>query len=128
VKVRKPGGGANSRLSSGLSRKTSTPATADARSIPPARRGTAPAAANAAAHAYYVLDVRNLKDAGFTTGCIGAQEIEALSPSWCVATSPNPAVAAPPADGFLAVRHRISLLSLENAFSAKSCRLVRASC
>jgi len=28
-------------------------------------------------------------------------------------------VGGPPADGFLAVRHRISLLSLENAFSSE---------
>ncbi|APD47712.1 NAD-dependent DNA ligase LigA [Synechococcus sp. CS-602] len=72
-----------------------------------------------AAHAYYVLDAPELEDAVYDRLYRELQEIEALSPELVRADSPTQRVGGPPADGFLAVRHRISLLSLENAFSSE---------
>jgi DNA ligase (NAD+) len=72
---------------------------------------------NRAAHAYYVLDAPEMEDAVYDRLSRELEQLERLHPELITPDSPTQRVGGAPADGFQAVRHRIGLLSLENAFS-----------
>jgi DNA ligase (NAD+) len=70
-----------------------------------------------AAHAYYVLDVPEMEDAVYDRLYRELLDLEAATPELITPDSPTQRVGGPPADGFQSVRHRIGLLSLDNAFN-----------
>ena len=72
---------------------------------------------NRAAHAYYVLDAPVLEDAVYDRLYRELLELESTHPALLSLDSPSQRVGGRPAAGFSSVRHRISLLSLDNAFS-----------
>ena len=72
---------------------------------------------NRAAHAYYVLDAPVLEDAVYDRLYRELLELESAHPELLSLDSPSQRVGSRPAAGFSSVRHRISLLSLDNAFS-----------
>ncbi|EAQ75604.1 MULTISPECIES: NAD-dependent DNA ligase LigA [unclassified Synechococcus] len=72
---------------------------------------------NRAAHAYYVLDSPEMEDAVYDRLYRELEQLERLHPELISPDSPTRRVGGSPAEGFQAVRHRIGLLSLENAFS-----------
>ena len=72
---------------------------------------------NRAAHAYYVLDAPVLEDAVYDRLYRELLELESAHPELLSLDSPSQRVGGRPAAGFSSVRHRISLLSLDNAFS-----------
>ena len=72
---------------------------------------------NRAAHAYYVLDAPVLEDAVYDRLYRELLELESTHPELLSLDSPSQRVGGRPAAGFSSVRHRISLLSLDNAFS-----------
>ncbi|MEB3332159.1 MAG: NAD-dependent DNA ligase LigA, partial [Synechococcaceae cyanobacterium] len=72
---------------------------------------------NRAAHAYYVLDAPFMEDAVYDRLYRELVELEGAHPEWITPDSPTQRVGGAPAEGFRSVRHRIGLLSLDNAFS-----------
>jgi len=73
---------------------------------------------NRAAHAYYVLDAPDMEDAVYDRLYRELLDLEAADPELITADSPTQRVGGAPAQGFQSVRHRIGLLSLDNAFSS----------
>ncbi|MEE2695466.1 MAG: NAD-dependent DNA ligase LigA [Cyanobacteriota bacterium] len=71
---------------------------------------------NRAAHAYYVLDAPELEDAVYDRLYRELQQLEQGDPSLVTVDSPTQRVGGAPAKRFHSVEHRISLLSLDNAF------------
>ena len=72
---------------------------------------------NRAAHAYYVLDAPEMEDPVYDRLYRELVELEQADPSLLSPDSPTQRVGGPPATGFISVRHRIGLLSLDNAFN-----------
>ncbi len=72
-----------------------------------------------AAHAYYVLDAPELEDPVYDRLYRELEQLERLHPELRSPDSPTLRVGGAPAGGFTSVRHRIGLLSLDNAFSAE---------
>lgn len=72
---------------------------------------------NRAAHAYYVLDAPEMEDAVYDRLYQELLDLETADPELITADSPTQRVGGAPAEGFQSVRHRIGLLSLDNAFS-----------
>ncbi len=72
---------------------------------------------NRAAHAYYVLDAPEMEDAVYDRFYRELLDLEAADPELITADSPTQRVGGAPAQGFQSVRHRIGLLSLDNAFN-----------
>ncbi len=72
---------------------------------------------NHAAHAYYVLDEPEMEDAVYDRLYRELEQLERLQPELISPDSPTQRVGGAPAEHFPSVRHRIGLLSLENAFS-----------
>ena len=70
-----------------------------------------------AAHAYYVLDAPEMEDAVYDRFYRELLDLEAAAPELITPDSPTQRVGGAPADGFQSVRHRIGLLSLDNAFN-----------
>jgi DNA ligase (NAD+) len=66
---------------------------------------------------YFVLDDPEVPDAEFDRLLRELREIEAAHPEWVTADSPTQRVGGVAADEFAEVRHRVPMLSLENAFS-----------
>ncbi|MEB3168579.1 MAG: NAD-dependent DNA ligase LigA [Synechococcaceae cyanobacterium] len=86
---------------------------------------------NRYAYEYYVLDRPSVADAVYDQLYRELAAIEARDPSLLAADSPTQRVGGAPARGFTSVRHRIGLLSLDNAFTAEELeawygRLLRA--
>ena len=77
---------------------------------------------NAAAHAYYVLDAPLMEDPVYDQLYRELLDLEAADPSLISADSPTQRVGGAPAEGFSSVRHRIGLLSLDNAFNSEELR------
>ena len=71
---------------------------------------------------YYVLDNPEVPDAEYNRLMLELRELETRYPELLTATSPTQRVGATPAAAFGAVRHRIPMLSLENAFSEQDVR------
>jgi DNA ligase (NAD+) len=74
---------------------------------------------NRAAHAYYVLDAPEMEDAVYDRLYRELLELEQAQPELITADSPTQRVGGAPAQGFTSVRHRIGLLSLDNAFNTE---------
>jgi len=74
---------------------------------------------NRAAHAYYVLDAPVIEDAVYDRLYRELVELESAHPELLSLDSPSQRVGGSPAEGFSSVRHRIGLLSLDNAFSVE---------
>ena len=72
---------------------------------------------NRAAHAYYVLDDPQMEDAVYDRLYRELLELEEQYPEQITPDSPSQRVGGAPSDGFSSVEHRISMLSLDNAFS-----------
>jgi DNA ligase (NAD+) len=72
---------------------------------------------NRAAHAYYVLDAPVMEDAVYDRLYRELLELETAHPGLRSPDSPTQRVGGAPAEGFVSVRHRIPLFSLDNAFS-----------
>jgi DNA ligase (NAD+) len=72
---------------------------------------------NRAAHAYYVLDAPVMEDPVYDRLYRELLDLENADASLISADSPTQRVGGAPAAGFSSVRHRIGLLSLDNAFN-----------
>ena len=71
---------------------------------------------------YYVLDNPDVPDAEYDRLMLELRELEGRYPELLSATSPTQRVGATRAAAFGAVRHRVPMLSLENAFSEQDVR------
>jgi DNA ligase (NAD+) len=74
---------------------------------------------NQAAHAYYVLDAPEMEDPVYDRLYRELLDLEQAHPELITADSPTQRVGGAPAQGFQSVRHRIGLLSLDNAFNTE---------
>jgi DNA ligase (NAD+) len=74
---------------------------------------------NRAAHAYYVLDSPEMEDPVYDRLYRELLDLEANHPELIAPDSPTQRVGGAPAQGFQSVRHRIGLLSLDNAFNTE---------
>ncbi|MFM9041960.1 MAG: NAD-dependent DNA ligase LigA [Vulcanococcus sp.] len=74
---------------------------------------------NRAAHAYYVLDAPEMEDPVYDRLYRELLDLEQAHPELIAPDSPTQRVGGAPAQGFLSVRHRIGLLSLDNAFNTE---------
>ncbi|MEB3158599.1 MAG: NAD-dependent DNA ligase LigA, partial [Synechococcus sp.] len=72
---------------------------------------------NTAAHAYYVLDAPLMEDPVYDRLYRELLNLENAHPDLRTPDSPTQRVGGAPAEGFQSVRHRIGLLSLDNAFN-----------
>ena len=70
-------------------------------------------------HRYYVLDAPDVTDATYDGLFRELLALEAANPELATADSPTRRVGAGPADAFSQVRHRVPMLSLQNAFSVE---------
>ena len=77
---------------------------------------------NTAAHAYYVLDAPVMEDSVYDRLYRELLDLEAADSSLVTPDSPTQRVGGAPAEGFESVRHRIGLLSLDNAFNTDELR------
>ncbi len=68
---------------------------------------------------YYVLDDPEVTDAAYDQLLLELQQLEAAHPDLASPDSPTCRVGAPPAAAFTPVRHRLPMLSLQNAFSTE---------
>ena len=66
---------------------------------------------------YHVLDSPLISDYEFDQLLAELRQIETDHPDWVTADSPTQRTGAPPAEGFVKVRHPAPILSLANAFS-----------
>ena len=73
-------------------------------------------------HAYYVLDSPAVTDARYDEFYRQLQALEAEHPEQARPDSPTRRVSGAPAEGFGQVRHRIPMVSLENAMNADEAR------
>jgi DNA ligase (NAD+) len=73
-------------------------------------------------HRYHVLDDPEVPDAEYDRLMVELRGIEAEYPDLVTADSPTQRVGAAPLAAFGAVRHRIPMLSLDNAFSEEEVR------
>jgi len=71
---------------------------------------------------YYVLDDPSVPDAEYDRLMLELRALETQHPELISADSPTQRVSGQPAAGFAAVRHRIPMLSLDNAFSEEDIR------
>jgi DNA ligase (NAD+) len=69
-----------------------------------------------ASYAYYVLDNPTMEDGVYDRLYRELQDIESQYPELITPDSPTQRVGERPASGFVSVKHKISLYSLENAF------------
>ena len=68
-------------------------------------------------HRYYVLDDPEISDAEFDELVKELKALESQYPQYVTPDSPTQRVGGKPADGFVAVRHSVPMLSLDNAYS-----------
>ncbi|HEY0285380.1 MAG TPA: NAD-dependent DNA ligase LigA [Vicinamibacterales bacterium] len=69
-------------------------------------------------HRYHVLDDPEIPDSAYDRLLIELRAIESEHPSLIATDSPTQRVGGAPVEAFAQVRHRIPMLSLDNAFSA----------
>ncbi|HSD54180.1 MAG TPA: NAD-dependent DNA ligase LigA [Burkholderiales bacterium] len=77
------------------------------------------AALEDANHRYYVLDTPTISDAEYDRLFRELQELETRHPELAAPDSPTQRVGAPPLEAFGTVRHRVPMLSLNNAFASE---------
>jgi DNA ligase (NAD+) len=75
------------------------------------------AAIEEANHRYYVLDAPTISDAEYDRLFRELQDLEARHPELATPDSPTQRIGAAPLEAFGAVRHRVPMLSLNNAFA-----------
>lgn len=68
-------------------------------------------------HCYYVLDQPKISDAKFDRLMNRLKELEREHPELVTPDSPTQRVGGKPREGFVTVKHRVPMLSLENAYS-----------
>jgi DNA ligase (NAD+) len=68
-------------------------------------------------HRYYVLDAPEISDFEFDQLMRELRELESKHPEMIRPDSPTQRVGGKPAEGFVAVRHSVPMLSLDNAYS-----------
>ena len=68
-------------------------------------------------HRYYVLDDPEISDAEWDRLLLRLRALEAAHPELVTPDSPTQRVGAAPAEEFAEIRHRLPMLSLDNAFS-----------
>ena len=68
-------------------------------------------------HRYHVLDDPEISDSDYDALVRELRDLEDAHPELAVATSPTQTVGAPPSPLFASVRHRLAMMSLDNAFS-----------
>ncbi len=68
-------------------------------------------------HRYYVLDDPEISDAQYDRLMEGLKRLEAAHPEHVTPESPSQRVGGQPREGFVTVRHKRPMLSLDNAFS-----------
>ncbi len=73
-------------------------------------------------HRYYVLDDPEIQDAEWDSLLRELRALESERPELVTANSPTQRVGATPTDEFAEVRHRVPMLSLENAFTEEDLR------
>ena len=73
-------------------------------------------------HRYYVLDDPQITDAEWDRLLRELQALEAEYPGLVTPDSPTQRIGAAPAEGFAELRHRLPMLSLDNAFSEEEVR------
>ena len=66
---------------------------------------------------YYVLDEPSVPDAEYDRLFKRLKEIEQDNPDWVTSDSPSQRVGAAPLDSFQQIRHKLPMLSLDNAFN-----------
>jgi len=69
-------------------------------------------------HRYHVLDAPTVSDAQYDALFKELQQLEAEHPELTKPDSPTHRIGAPPLDGFEQVKHRVPMLSLDNAFTS----------
>ncbi len=74
---------------------------------------------NKAAHAYYILDKPFIEDSIYDSLYRELITLEAENPSLITSDSPSQRLGGRPAERFISTKHRIQLLSLDNAFNSK---------
>ena len=72
---------------------------------------------NQASHAYYVLDAPFMEDSVYDNLYRELLELEKKHPKLISADSPSQRLGGAPAKGFISVKHRIPLFSLDNAYN-----------
>jgi len=73
---------------------------------------------NEHSHRYYTLDAPIISDAEYDRLFRELLELESRHPDLVTEDSPSRRIGGVPSDSFTQVRHRIPMLSLENAFTA----------
>src|SRR5437763_777646 len=68
-------------------------------------------------HRYHVLDDPEISDADYDALVRDLRDLEDAHPELAATTSPTQTVGAPPSPLFAPVRHRLAMMSLDNAFS-----------
>ena len=68
-------------------------------------------------HRYYVLDDPEISDHEFDQFMNRLKALEAQDPSLITPDSPSQRVGGQPREGFVKVKHRSQMLSLDNAYS-----------
>ncbi|MBU0512188.1 MAG: NAD-dependent DNA ligase LigA [Chloroflexi bacterium] len=71
---------------------------------------------------YHVFDAPVVSDYEYDQLLLELRDIEAQHPGWITPDSPTQRAGAPPADGFVKVRHPAPILSLANAFDVGGLR------
>ncbi|MEW6718353.1 MAG: NAD-dependent DNA ligase LigA [Chloroflexota bacterium] len=71
---------------------------------------------------YFVKNEPKISDYEYDQMMIELRHIEAERPDWVTPDSPTQRIGAPPAEGFVKVRHPAPILSLSNAFDAQEVR------
>src|SRR5262245_64186971 len=71
---------------------------------------------------YHQYDAPEISDAEYDALFRELRELEAAHPELRRPDSPTGRVGAPPAEGFAEVRHRVPMLSLDNAMDAEELR------
>ncbi len=71
---------------------------------------------------YHVLDAPEISDAEFDALMVALKALEAEQPDLLTPDSPTQRVGGQPAAGFAKVRHRVPMMSLDNAFQADDVR------
>ncbi|HEX2716025.1 MAG TPA: hypothetical protein VHM88_27895, partial [Candidatus Acidoferrales bacterium] len=66
---------------------------------------------------YYVLDDPEISDAAFDRLMTRLKQLEADNPKLVTADSPTQRVGGAPREGFVTVRHKRAMLSLDNSYS-----------
>lgn len=73
-------------------------------------------------HFYYVLDNPKISDREYDRLMVDLKELEAKHPEWITPDSPTQRVGGQPADGFIAVAHKVPMLSLDNTYNVEELR------